>query len=228
MDGQTLAGKVYDLTLESGECIRENSLTMPRQLLERAACGESNAVRFELMQAYFDFCNLELSVEMSIPELTPLVRTIEDAETQAGLWLLAGVLLEKRKRFAAAAMAYRQGYVLEPCRPDVWYFMNNNLGFCLIQVGAFVEAEGFCRTAIRIDPARANAYKNCGLALQGQGRFAEAARSFIDGILAFPEDQRSLHHLHELIEANPQVESDLPGIEKEMARCDELVRQACE
>ena len=218
--------RVYELRLASGGGIKGDCVTMPPQLLERVAGARSNAERCELLQAYFDFCYMELEVEMSIPALVPLVGAVGDADRQAGFWLLAGVLQEKRKRFAAAAVAYRQGYVLEPSGRDAWYFMNNNLGFCLCQVGRFKEAEGYCRAAIRIEPARSNGYKNLGLALQAQGRLPEAAGCFIEGVHACPEDIRNLSLLRDLVTTHPQVRADLPGVGANLVRCEELVKLA--
>jgi len=56
----------------------------------------------------------------------------------------------------------------------------------------FVDGEKYCRTAIEIDPQRHNSYKNLGLALQGQGKYAEAAACFFQAALISPPDYRSI------------------------------------
>jgi tetratricopeptide (TPR) repeat protein len=77
----------------------------------------------------------------------------------------------------------------------VGYFLNNNLGYSLVQVGLFEEAEPYLRAAIEIDPQRQNAYKNPGLSLQGQRRYSEAAISYLESVKTCPADPRAFKHL---------------------------------
>ncbi|HMG21000.1 MAG TPA: hypothetical protein VK607_06770, partial [Kofleriaceae bacterium] len=83
-----------------------------------------------------------------------------------------------------------------------WYLIHNNLGYCMNQVGRYEEGEAYCRTATEIDPKRANAFKNLGLSLQGQGRLAAAAGSFVDAVKANASDPRALKHLEDLVAAH--------------------------
>jgi hypothetical protein len=62
-----------------------------------------------------------------------------------------------------------------------------------------------CRAAIGIDPGRQNGHKNLGVALQGQGRYCDAARSFILATMACPQDGRALGLLEELVAAQPEI-----------------------
>jgi Flp pilus assembly protein TadD len=80
----------------------------------------------------------------------------------------------------------------------IGYFAYNNLGYCLIQLGHFAEAEALCRQAIRRDPHRQNAHKNLGLALVGQGRYPDAAWSLLAAVHAEPRDPRAVRHLEAL------------------------------
>ena len=90
------------------------------------------------------------------------------------------------------------------------YFLRNNLGYSLNQLGQFSEGESWCRKAIEIDWNRPNAHKNLGLALQGQTRYPEAAESFRNATLVDPFDRRALNHLRELLEIHPDLEITHP------------------
>ena len=75
-----------------------------------------------------------------------------------------------------------------------------------VQLGEFAKAEKYCRAAIHINPNRANGFKNLALALQGQGRHREAARSFVDATQANAADARSLGHLDALLKDHPELQ----------------------
>jgi tetratricopeptide (TPR) repeat protein len=78
--------------------------------------------------------------------------------------------------------------------------------YSLNQLGDFVQGERYCNEATTIDPRRPNAYKNLGLALQGQQRWAEAARCFVQATQVDAADPRSLRHLVELLQAHPELD----------------------
>jgi len=127
------------------------------------------------------------------------------SEAQASYWLALGQLAEKDGHFEAAVDYYSQAKALDPKAVETEYFTNNNLGYSLIQLGRHSEAEPCCRMAIETDPKRHNAHKNLGLALQGQGRYADAARPLINAIRANPLDRRALQHLEEMVAEKPEI-----------------------
>ena len=86
------------------------------------------------------------------------------------------------------------------------YYLHNNLGYSLNQLGRFEEGELYCRRAIGITSKPQNAHKNLGLALQGQGKYAEAAGCFVTATQANASDGRSVKHLEELIQQHPELE----------------------
>lgn len=96
-------------------------------------------------------------------------------------------------------------------------FLHNNRGFCLNRLGRYRDAEKYCRKAIEINGDRHNAYKNLGVALQAQGKYAEAAASFLRAALMFPPDYRSIEHLEELLANHrKEVETQIPDIEERL------------
>jgi tetratricopeptide (TPR) repeat protein len=137
-----------------------------------------------------------------------LLETAENLETRAQLIFSLGQTAEKMEDYALAADFYRHALAHEPTDKFHWYFIHNNLGYSLVQLGDFDEAQKFCRAAIQIDPERSNAHKNLGLAYQGQGRDREAAECFVAATQANASDARDLGLLEALLMEHPDLEFD--------------------
>jgi tetratricopeptide (TPR) repeat protein len=129
----------------------------------------------------------------------------KDPAKQATVHLRLGQLLEQQDRYAEAEVTYARGLEFPSAAPHVLYLLYNNRGYCLNVLRRHTEAEPHCRRAIAIDASRHNAHKNLGLALAGQGRFAEAARCFLDADRRCPQDGRARRHLTELLAENPEI-----------------------
>lgn len=147
-----------------------------------------------------------------------------DLEKQAGLFLKQGLEAEKKGDFEAAVAAYRKARELVPVRKEIWYFIHNNLGYSLNQLGKFSEGEKYCGEAVQINPQLSNAHKNLGLALAGQRQYAAAAKSYVQAIEATPEDTRSLVLLLKLLQAHPKLK---PEFQAEAERCEQLSKTVC-
>ena len=131
--------------------------------------------------------------------------TVDRPEEHAFTLLRLGMICEREEDFEAAALVYGRALTTEPQDRNVWYFLHNNLGYSLVQLSQFAEAEWYCRQAIEIDPARHNAHKNLGLALVGQSRFATAAHCLLEADRRCPGDGRARRHLIELVSAHPEL-----------------------
>ena len=121
-----------------------------------------------------------------------LITAHMDPGARAVECLELGVRMEEASCFDLAAWAYAAGIACEPTDTDLWYWLSNNLGFALNQTGRHAASEPHCRAAIRCDSGRHNAHKNLGVALEGQGRIAEAARSYVSAVRAEPGDGRQI------------------------------------
>jgi tetratricopeptide (TPR) repeat protein len=119
--------------------------------------------------------------------------------------LTLGCVHEHESNWEAAIASYRQVLANEPQDPTVQYFGNNNLAYSLIQLGRFDEAEDFCTAAIEVEERRHNAHKNLGLVYQGQGRWLDAALSFLTAYEFNSRDPRALHQLEQLLSARPDL-----------------------
>src|SRR6266436_678608 len=120
-----------------------------------------------------------LQAEKGLACLRQALPQMPDAERKAHCVLALGQMMESVGDYSSAVGYYKEAFALEPGQTDAWYFINNNLGFSLNQLGQFGEGEKYCRKAIEIDPNRPNAFKNLGIALSGQGDFRGAANCFV-------------------------------------------------
>jgi tetratricopeptide (TPR) repeat protein len=138
--------------------------------------------------------------------LRQILPKIPDAERRASCVLGFGQMMESIGDYKAAVSYYKEALPLEPVRTATWYFINNNLGFSLNQLGEFRDGEKYCRKAIEIDPNRPNGFKNLGLALLGQEDFHGAATCFVSATQVNAADPRSLRYLEELVKQHPELE----------------------
>ncbi len=141
-------------------------------------------------------------------------------EAQRALMLgQIGSCYEALGDFPHAEEAYRGSLASEAASVDLRYWNNNNLAYCLNVLGRYQEAESYCRAALALRPERHNAHKNLGLALQGQGRLLQAARSFIRAVELFPLDSRALRHLKVLLGDHSELFDEAPDLRSELERC---------
>ena len=148
-----------------------------------------------------------------------IAELIEDPERQAACFLALGQIEEQKGDYHAAATRYQSGIALGPRDRRTAYFLQNNLGYCLNQMQEHEAAVPHLERALQIDPTRANAYKNLGLSHQGTGNLRQAAELFVAATRSNAADPRSLHHLESLIEANPDLLVDVPGLQQDLEGC---------
>lgn len=125
-------------------------------------------------------------------------------EDKADFRLSAGRVAEQAGEFEAAAHQYSEGLEHPTSDEEAAYFLHNNLGYSLIQLEKYAEAEKYCREAIAIDSTRYNAHKNLGLALEGQDQYVEAAKS-LELAAMISEDPRAKNHLEKLLAEHPEI-----------------------
>lgn len=150
----------------------------------------------------------------------------EDAGDKAYCLLCMGQAKERLREYGEALKIYLSAMDLPLARNDDWYFLYNNTGYCLNLFGRYVEATPYCRVAIGINPKRHNAFKNLGVALQGQGEYSKAAVVYIQAIRICPRDGRALNLLEELVSSEGEHIQDIYHLMAELWRCRDLVEQS--
>ncbi len=147
-----------------------------------------------------------------------------EPETKAFCYLSIGQLMEQTRDFKSALAVYTKGFMLEPSRTSTWYFLHNNLASCLNHFERYTEAEWYCREAIKLRSSRHQAYRTLGIALEGQGRYPEAADAFIRAVRHEASDPNSLRLLESLVEDHPEIVMDRRDIHEQLKRCRLAVR----
>jgi len=155
-----------------------------------------------------------------------LIAFADDVEQRAACVLAMGQLQEQVGDYAEAARFYRIAFDLTPASTTTWYWIHNNLGYSLNQLGRHEDAEIYLRSAIEIDPSRPNAFKNLALSLAGQQQHAAAAEYFVRATQANAADPRSLNHLEELIAAQPELLVAVPDLQEKLEACRVAVHKA--
>ncbi len=140
---------------------------------------------------------------------------ISDSDAIKSLCLLSiGQIKENQEDIPGAIDWYRRAFRMQPGSDETWYFLHNNLGYCLNRLGQHDEALGYCQRAISLDPDRHNAHKNLGVALEGLGRYSDAARSYLKAAELCPADTRALSLLSSILKSHPEIAADIPDLRK--------------
>lgn len=142
------------------------------------------------------------------PERAQIEGFLNEAQSPDELayaYLSLGTMYERREDWNGAVDSYSKALCCGSLREDFCYFGNNNLGYSLIQLGLFNEAEGYCLSAIEIEPNRHNAHKNLGLVRQGQEAYQDSAFCFVEAYRRCPSDERSWHLLMALLSGHPEL-----------------------
>ncbi len=136
-----------------------------------------------------------------------LERTAETHEAIAYLFAL-GDIMGKMHVYENAISYYQEASIL--CREisDMAYWINNNLGFSLCMLKRFVEAEKYCRLAIKIHSGRFDAFKNLGLSLEGQEKHREAIEAYITAVKIDAKDTRAMNLFEIILDKHPELKEE--------------------
>ncbi len=146
--------------------------------------------------------------EMAEEKFRLLLDLVDNLEGKAQVVLALGQMAEQANDYQLAVSFYREALSMEPAVSWTWYYIQNNLGFSLNELGRYEEGETYCRRAIATDPKFPNAHKNLGLALLGQHRLREAAACFVDATRADARDPRAKDHLSDLLDQHPTLRDE--------------------
>ncbi|PWU17420.1 MAG: hypothetical protein C5B50_11390 [Verrucomicrobia bacterium] len=193
----------------SGPVIEVSAAEVEQKLLKQLEDPkhESTDTLWELARLYQQTNQPEKGLDC----LRQVLAHLADVEKKAGCVLALGQMMESARDYPAAVRYYKEALSLEPMQTSVWYFIHNNLGYCLNTLSEFGQGELYCRKAIEIDALRPNGFKNLGIALTGQGQYQEAARCFVAATQADAGDGRAFGLLKALIKEHPELEFEFQG-----------------
>jgi tetratricopeptide (TPR) repeat protein len=134
-----------------------------------------------------------------------LLQYCGDREERAFCYMSLGQISEQEAQYALAMQYYSEGLKLGPEAKLVAYYLNNNMGSCLNAEKRYLEGERFCRAAIEIDSGRANAFRNLGISLEGQGDVVGAAWAYAEASGVNSSDVKAQRLLRRLIFANSKT-----------------------
>ncbi len=194
-----------------------------REILERLE-NDSSSRKQALWELAFLYSHTGRH-EKSLECMNKLAVLTDGSEERASCYLAMGGFREHANDFEGAVGYYSAAFGMEPGDTTTWYWINNNLGYSLVQLSRCQEAEPYVQRAIAIDPARPNAFKNLGLAFLGQDRHAEAADYFVRATQVNAADGRSLGHLEQLVAAHPELLAEVPGLGNRLNACRVAVRE---
>lgn len=213
-------------SLPEGEAImlEEAEESLLAQLEERD--GTCKDTLWQLVRVY----SFMKRPDAALNYLYKMMQLSDDKEENASFFLTLGQLMEQKGDYQAAIEYYRGAFCLKPSNNEVWYWVNNNLGFCLNELKRYNEAKGYLLAAIKIGPTRANAYKNLGLCLMGHGDYIRAAENFIAAVKTNASDPRALRHLEELLSDHTELFEEIPGLSEILIKCRKAVKttQECQ
>ena len=194
-----------------------------QQLRKQVQDNAANPVQplWELAQFY----KLSGNHDRAVATLRELLALMPDLEAKANCVFTMGQSAEKVGDFAGAIRYYKEAMVMEPTHSFTWYFILNNLGYSCNQLGQFEEGEKYCRLALKVSTQRCNAFKNLGLALEGQGRYRDAGQCYVRATQTNASDARSFRHLQELISGHPELEFEF---QTDLNNCEKAVQVAAE
>jgi tetratricopeptide (TPR) repeat protein len=193
-------------TAQTGPVVELSRAEAERILL--ASLKDAGPDRRDPLWNLAQFYKVNGAHEKALQRLWELMELLPDPESKAECIFSMGQAMEQTGDFSAAVRYYKEATALEPASTFTWYFIHNNLGYSLNQLGRFEEGAIACQRAIGIDPNRANAFKNLGVAVLALGDYPRAAQLFINATQVNAADGRSLGLLEELLRTHPELEFD--------------------
>ena len=173
-------------------------------LLARVA-DASNQNPIETFWQLVHFYRIAEKNDLACKLINHMLAADDSAENRAHCYLVLGQIAEVREQFDAAIDFYTRGLTFRTPDKIVKYFLYNNTAYCLNVQEKYRAAENYCRWAIYINPARANAFKNLGISLAAQNNPVGAAWAYVEAMQAEPGDLRAFHLLKTLVVGHPEL-----------------------
>ena len=179
-------------------------------LLERLKNSKTEEDYFRWMLFVVGFYRGINKIESAMNLLEGYIQLSKNPEQSAHCHLALGQIATDEKRLDQALKHFTAALDLAPKKRKVGYVLHNNIGYCLNSLGRFAEGEKYCRTAIELDWARASAYRNLGISLQGQGDLIGATWALAEAVKVDAADDRARLLLDKLLATHPKIAIQCP------------------
>ena len=166
-----------------------------------------------------NFCSKTGQQERALGFVRRLLKLTENFEQIAHCLLMSAQIAQEMEEYESAKAFYVLALKLEPLEESTLYFLHNNFGCLLNQLGQFEKAEPHLERAISIEPLLLDAHKNLGIAREGLGRMEEAVECYITATQVEPYDARSLVHLENVLSRHPELFVKAPHLQERLDRC---------
>jgi tetratricopeptide (TPR) repeat protein len=194
------------------------SIFDPAAMIPKAVAGLKN--RRELVDClmfFGQYCFHNGKYDVARAYYEKLLKLVATDDEKANCLLFLGVIHVGRDDYKAAIRTYRKAFSLKPGKDrEVWYLLHGNMGTCLNHVKRHAEALEHCRAAVAISRKRPDAHKNMGIALEGLGRYAEAAKSYVALCKASPGDEEGRRLLENLFASHPEELRKVRGLARQI------------
>jgi tetratricopeptide (TPR) repeat protein len=190
--------------------------------LERALLHELRESRGTSKGALWDLASLYSNTErhdQAVACIDRLASLSTSPEETASCLVAQGQLSEQQHDYESAVLYYGKALALNRQRAPTWYWIHNNLGYSLVQLGRCEEATRYLRVALEANRTRSNAFKNMGLAMLGMNEHIAAAEWFVAAARVNPADRRSLTHLEQLVTSHPELLTQVATLPAELNAC---------
>ena len=223
--GHDLPGKIPEnfdgFITPDGELISIDAADRMYTLLLKST---ENAVELSrVLRGFAEKCLEQGRLQGACAYLEKAFPLVESDEEKAGCLLMMGQAQEGLCDYRAAGTTYRRAFELPQENNGTWYFPYNNIAYCLDAEGRRDEAEKHCCAAIRINRKCHNAHKNLGIALEGQGRYMDAARSYMRAARLCSTDRRAIELLKRMMCTHEEVFAGSPDILARPDKCQEAI-----
>lgn len=202
------------------------SIFDPAAMIPRAVAGLEN--RRELVDCltfFGQYCFHNQQYDVARGYYEKLLKLAASDDEKASFLLFLGVIHVGKDDYKSAVRTYRKAFSLKPGKDrELWYLLHSNMGNCLNHVKRHAEALEHCRSATAISRKRPDAHRNMGVALEGLGRFAEAAKAYVAFCKLSPGDEEALRLLEDLAASHPEELRKVRGLNRRIEECRKAAR----
>ncbi len=180
-----MAGEIREnfngYVFQDGRCVSiEDVDTICEEIVSKV--GERGKI-CGILRGLVDECLNAGLLKAALAYLEKETSITDDPQGLAKIHLTAGTVFERMGDHDSAVQRYKAGLALPKGDDHTWYFLHNNLGYCLNILGLFDEAEKYCRAAIEIDERRYTYDPTTGVRVAADNGYVLTYRSGVGNLV---------------------------------------------